>query len=93
MIVPDVVAEDGLALKAQPGGDMARGGADLAAASVARDLVDEYRLHGHPVLLGRGRPLFRAADATGALRPAGTRTFGNGGVLLRCPRPEAFPAG
>ena len=41
-------------LKAQPGGDMALGGADLAAAFLARDLVDAYRIYVHPVVLGRG---------------------------------------
>lgn len=33
-----------LALKAQPGGDLALGGADLAAEFARHDLIDEYRL-------------------------------------------------
>ncbi|SCK55418.1 Dihydrofolate reductase [Streptomyces sp. WMMB 714] len=70
-------------LKARPGGDMALGGASLAAAFREQDLIDEYRLYVHPVLLGRGRPLFHATDASAGLRLAGTRTFGNGVVLLR----------
>jgi len=86
-IVRDVVVEEILALKAQPGGDLALGGADLAAAFRQHDLIDEYRLYVHPVLIGRGKPLFAASDATTSLRLAETRTFGNGVVLLRYQRP------
>jgi hypothetical protein len=43
-IVRDVVADEIMELKAQPGGDLALGGADLAAAFMRHDLIDEYRL-------------------------------------------------
>ena len=74
-------------LKALPGGDLVIGGADLAAAFRAHDLIDEYRIYVHPVLLGRGRPLFQPSDAMVRLRLAETRPFGNGVVLLRYERP------
>jgi dihydrofolate reductase len=70
-------------LKAQPGGDMALSGADLAAVFREHDLVDEYRLYVHPVLIGRGKPLFPVEEQRRSLRLAGTRTFGNGVVQLR----------
>ncbi|WP_368073861.1 hypothetical protein [Blastococcus mobilis] len=41
----------------------------------------------HPVLLGRGQPLFGPADTQRELRLVETRTFGNGVVLLRHERP------
>ncbi|QPP08762.1 dihydrofolate reductase [Streptomyces bathyalis] len=85
----EVDPEEILALKAQPGGDMAVGGAELAAAFRQHDLIDEYRLYVHPVLLGEGRPLFSPADGRTALRLAGTRTFGNGVVMLHHVRAEA----
>jgi len=88
-IVRGVVVEEVMALKARPGGDLALGGADLAATFMRHDLVDEYRLYVHPVLLGRGKPLFGSLDARVALELAGTRTFGNGVVLLRYQRPAA----
>jgi dihydrofolate reductase len=82
-VVREVVPEDVLALKAQPGGDMVVGGANLAASFMGHDLVDEYRLYVHPVVLGRGRPLFPGSSAPIAVRLAETRAFGNGVVLLR----------
>ncbi len=87
-VVREVVAEEVLALKAQPGGDMVVGGANLAAAFMRHDLGDEYRLYVHPVVLGRGRPLFQPSEATIDLRLAEARTFGNGVVLVRYQRPD-----
>ncbi|WP_328540255.1 dihydrofolate reductase family protein [Streptomyces sp. NBC_00344] len=81
------------ALKEQPGGDLTLGGADLAATFLKQDLVDEYHIYVHPVLIGRGKPLFPAAGIpVTPLQTAGTRTFGNGVVLLRYRRAEAAPA-
>src|ERR1700731_2655096 len=62
-VVRDVVPEEGMELKAQPGGDMVLGGADLAASFMRHDLIDEYRIYVHPVVIGRGKPLFPASDA------------------------------
>jgi dihydrofolate reductase len=82
-IVRDVVVDEIQALKARPGGDMALGGADLAATFIRHDLIDEYRLYIHPILIGQGKRLFQASEARIGLRLLGTRTFGNGVVLLR----------
>jgi dihydrofolate reductase len=87
-VVRDVVAEEVMQLKAQPGGDLVLGGADLAAAFMRQDLIDEYRLYVHPIVIGQGRPMFRPSDAKIDLRLAETRTFGNGVVLLRYQRPD-----
>jgi dihydrofolate reductase len=87
-IVRELVPEEIQKLKAQPGGDLVVGGADLAAAFRAHDLIDEYRIYVQPVLLGRGRPLFQPSDVTASLRLAETRAFGNGVVLLRYERPR-----
>lgn len=85
-VVRDVVVEEIQALKAQPGGDLALGGADLAAAFRRHDLIDEYRLYVHPIVIGQGKPLFQPSDTQTNLRLAETRTFGNGVVLLRYQR-------
>ncbi len=86
-VVRELVVDDVLELKARSGGDMVLGGAELAAAFMRHDLIDEYRLYVHPVVLGRGRPLFQPSDTSTALQLAETRTFGNGVVLLRYERP------
>jgi dihydrofolate reductase len=91
-IARDVVAEEIMALKRQPGGDMAVGGADLAASFMRLGLVDEYRLYVHPIVLGKGRPLFQPSDAKITLRLAETRTFSNGVVLLHYRRPDTGPS-
>ena len=82
-VVRDVVAEDVARLREQPGGDLALGGADLAASFRRLGLIDEYRIYVHPVLIGRGTPLFQETDTTTTLRLLESRTFGNGVVLLR----------
>ena len=82
-VVSDVVVEDVLKLKDQPGGDLALGGATLSAAFRRLDLIDEYRIYVHPVLIGRGKPLFEDTDAMTPLRLLESRAFGNGVVLLR----------
>ncbi|MGW2045331.1 dihydrofolate reductase family protein [Streptomyces sp. NPDC001858] len=89
-IVRDVVPAQVHALKEQIGGDLGLGGAELAAAFLRQDLVDELRVYVHPVLVGAGTPLFaRMADpATTALHLAESHTFGNGVVGLHYERPE-----
>jgi dihydrofolate reductase len=91
-VVRDVVPADVRELTSQPGGDLALGGADLAATFLREDLVDELRLYVHPVVLGRGRPLFPPSDVAIPLRLVEARTFGNGVVLLRYERPRVVDA-
>ena len=86
-VVRDVVPEEVMALKAQPGGDLALGGADLAAAFMRHDLIDEYRIYVHPIVIGGGKPLFPPSSGVEVvLRLVETRAFGNGVVLLRYSR-------
>lgn len=73
-------------LKERSHGDLAVGGAELAAAFRELDLIDELRLYVHPVVLGSGRPLFPPGGARLDLRLVETRAFGNGVVLLRYAR-------
>jgi dihydrofolate reductase len=88
-VVRDVVVEDIMELKAQPGGDLVLGGANLAATFMRYDLIDEYRLYVHPVVIGQGEPLFPPSETRISLRLTETRTFGNGVVLLRYQRSAA----
>ncbi|MFE9439447.1 dihydrofolate reductase family protein [Streptomyces sp. NPDC006602] len=88
-VVREVVPEEVRALTEQPGGDLGLGGADLAAAFLRHDLVDEFHICVHPVLVGAGKPLFPAPGTPAALRLIESRTFGNGVVLLRHERDRA----
>lgn len=65
-IVRDNVAEEILALKRSPGKPIvAWAGAGLVQTLTELDLVDEYRLIVHPVLLGGGTPLFNGMQFKG----------------------------
>ena len=62
------------ALKAQPGADLLlTGGAALAAALTDLDLVDEYHVAVHPVVLGGGRRLFATPTRRLNLQTVGSR--------------------
>lgn len=74
------VAEEIAALRAQPGKDiLVPGGARFAQEVSRLRLVDEYRLLIHPVVLGKGLPLF--ADEI-KLKLQSTKTFATGAVAL-----------
>jgi len=75
-------------LKAQPGNDMAVGGATLAATFIQLGLIDEYHLYVNPVVLGGGKPMFPPLKDRLNLRLIETRTFGSV-VLLRYAKGEA----
>ncbi len=90
-VVRDVVADEVRELKAAPGGDLAIGGAEVAAEFMRLDLVDEYHICVHPVLIGAGKPLFSPSQTMTMtnLRLVENRAFGNGVVLLRYQRSDA----
>jgi len=81
-IVRDVVADQVETLKAEPGGDMSIGGAGIAAEFMRHDLIDEFHIYVHPVVIGAGTPLFPPSGPKIDMRLVGTRVFGNGVVLL-----------
>jgi dihydrofolate reductase len=71
-------------LRAEPGeGDIAIGGATLAAEAAASGLIDEYRARVYPVLVGGGIPYFPQHERRVDLALVETRTFGSGVVYLR----------
>jgi dihydrofolate reductase len=78
------VAEEIERLRAEPGeGDIAIGGATLAAEAAALDLIDEYQLMVHPVLVGGGIPFFARDERRVDLELVETRTFSSRVVYLR----------
>ena len=71
-------------LKAAPGGDiLVMGGGELGTALIEGGLVDEIGLNIHPVLLGRGTPLFRPLSRRVELELIEARAISQGCVLVR----------
>ena len=71
-------------LRTEPGdGDIAIGGATLAAEAAALELIDEYRLRVYPMLDGGGTPYFPRGERRVELELVETRTFTSGVVYFR----------
>ncbi|MFE6408070.1 dihydrofolate reductase family protein [Streptomyces sp. NPDC057837] len=78
------LAEEIERLRAEPGeGEIAIGGATLAAQAADLDLIDEYRAMVYPVLVGGGIPFFPRGERRVDLELVETRTFSSQVVLLR----------
>ncbi|MFF9912309.1 dihydrofolate reductase family protein [Streptomyces sp. NPDC013457] len=78
------VAEEIERLRAEPGeGEIAIGGATLAAQAAAAGLIDEYRAMVYPVLVGGGIPFFPRDERRVDLELVESRTFGPRVVYLR----------
>ena len=67
------------------------GSGSIVAQLAAAELIDEYQLLLNPVALGEGRTLFEGIGKRLAFRLTGTRSFGNGNLLL-CYEPERSSA-
>jgi len=69
-------------LKEKPGKDlMVQGSGELIQSLMRRNLVDEYVLLIHPLVLGSGRRLFADGGAFAALRLVDTKTTTTGVVI------------
>lgn len=82
-IVREKVAEEVRGLKDQPGELISVGGAGLAASLSQMGLIDEYWLYIHPVLLGRGKPMFGPLDEKIDLELVETQRIGARVLMLR----------
>ena len=70
-------------LKQEPGKDLViMGSGELVQSLMRANLVDEYVLLIHPLVLGSGRRLFPDGGASAALRLVGTKTTNNGVVIV-----------
>ncbi len=77
------IAEGVAALKEQPGKDiLVFGSADLVNTLAQHDLIDEYRLMVFPVVVGKGKRLFREGLDMKAMRLVDTTIFDSGTIVL-----------
>jgi dihydrofolate reductase len=78
------LAEEIERLRAEPGdGDIAIGGATLAAEAARLGLIDEYRIRIYPMLVGGGIPYFARDERPVNLELLESRPFSSGAVYLR----------
>jgi dihydrofolate reductase len=88
-VVRDRVAETLTALKQEAGKPIvAWAGAGLVSTLARFKLIDEYRLIVHPVLLGKGRPLFQDIEGRQKLRLTRTTQLGKS-LAVVCYEPIA----
>jgi dihydrofolate reductase len=70
-------------LKELPGRDvLVFGSGDLAQTLMEHDLIDEYRLMVHPIVLGSGKRLFREGNPRTTLQLVDAETTGTGTQIL-----------
>jgi dihydrofolate reductase len=78
------VAEEIERLRAEPGeGDIAIGGATLAAEAASLGLIDEYQVIVYPVLVGGGIPFFARDERRVDLELVETRTYNSKVLYFR----------
>jgi dihydrofolate reductase len=70
-------------LKQEPGKDIEMyGSATLMQTLMKHNLIDEYRICVHPLVIGEGTRLFTEGGETAKLRLVGTKTQSSGVVVL-----------
>jgi dihydrofolate reductase len=69
-------------LKQEEGKNILAGSPSLIVALAQLDLIDEYQLCVHPVILGSGLPLFKNVSHKMNLKLLKTKIFGSGAVVL-----------
>ncbi len=78
----EVMKEEILELKQQASKNIFAGSPSLIVALTNLNLIDEYQLCVHPVILGTGLPLFKNINDRINLKLLKTKTFGSGAVTL-----------
>ena len=78
----EVSKEEVLELKQQAGKNILVGSPSLIVTFMQLDLIDEYQLCVHPVILGRGLSLFKNINDGVSLKLLRTKTVGSGSITL-----------
>ena len=82
-LVNDNIAEEIAKLKKQPGKNLAlAGGPRIAQTFMGLGLIDDYQFVVNPVILGRGKPLFKGSENGIKMKLVGARTLKPEVVLL-----------
>ena len=78
----EVVKEEVLELKQQEGKNIFVGSPSLIVTLTKLDLIDEYQICVHPVIIGKGLQLFKNINERISLKLLKTKTLGSGAVTL-----------
>ncbi|MDY9926913.1 dihydrofolate reductase family protein [Methanosarcina sp.] len=82
-LVKEITSEEILKMKKQPGKNMViYGSGSIVSAFMNLGLIDEYYLFVNPVVLGRGKSLFKDLNDRHKMKLIRTKAFSNGVVLL-----------
>ncbi len=74
--------EEVLSLKQQTGKSILVGSPSLIITLLKHNLIDEFQLCVHPIVIGKGLPLFRDINDSLNLTLLKTKTFGSGAIVL-----------
>ena len=86
-VVADGLEDEVRELKRQPGKAVnIQGSASIVQALARADLIDEYHLYVHPVLLGDGKPLFAGGHDREDLELTRVKAYANGVVAMNYER-------
>ena len=81
-LVKENAVEEVRRLKAQPGKDLYAGGLSFTSSLVQEGLVDEFYFVVQPIVLGKGKRLFKDITRRVQLKLIGTQTFQSGVIVL-----------
>lgn len=83
ILIKKNVADEISKLKQQQGQDIiVHGSGELIQTLMKHNLIDEYRIIVHPIIVGGGKQIFREGTNRETLNLAETKTFGSGIVIL-----------
>ena len=83
IVMNEIVVEDIIKLKQQPGGDIViLGSGQIVQALSNLGLIDEYRIIVAPIILGSGNPMFKGVQHRIPLQLTQAKELGDGIMLL-----------
>jgi len=82
LLKKELIKEELLELRQQTGKNILVGSPSLIVALTQLDLIDEYQLCVHPIVLGSGLTLFKNIEDRINLKLIKTKTFASGAVTL-----------
>lgn len=83
VLISENVEDEVKRIKQEPGKDIFLfGGAGLVTTFVNSDLIDEYQLGVHPIILGSGKALFKDIKERKKLKLIDSKIYQNGLVML-----------